>query len=71
MVRQTLLAMITTGVRSSWPGDTPITDLGAAGLKRPCVVRLKLVTVVNRLIAARIGYLTEVDRRAVATALSG
>jgi mRNA interferase MazF len=37
----TVLAMVTTKARPSWPGDTDISDYQLAGLKVPCIVRLK------------------------------
>ncbi len=61
----TLLAMITTASRSHWPSDHPIVDLAAAGLRVPCVVRLKLFTLENRLLDRLIGTLGPADREAV------
>lgn len=61
----TVLAMITTTPRSSWPGDVAIDHLEEAGLHRPCVVRLKLFTLDNRLILKRAGKLADTDRAAV------
>lgn len=68
---ETLLAMITTAAAGGRPGDTPLTDLAEAGLKTPCVVRLKLFTLDNRLIARRIGALSDVDRSAARIAVAG
>jgi mRNA interferase MazF len=65
----TILAMITTKSHFPWPGDTPIADLAAAGLHAPCIVRLKLFTLDNRLFIRRSGRLSEEDRKAVAEAL--
>ena len=48
-----------------WPGDTELADLRAAGLNTPCLVRLKLFTLDNRLLAKRIGRLGENDRATV------
>jgi hypothetical protein len=44
--------------------------LAAAGLKTPCVVRLNLFTLDNRLIARRIGALSDPDRSATRIALA-
>lgn len=63
-----LLAMITSS-RLPWPTDSPLTQLGSCGLSRPCVVRLKLFTLDNRLIIRRIGRLGEEDKNRVAGAL--
>lgn len=62
---QSLLAMITRAERSTWPGDLPIGDLAAAGLSGPCVVRLKLFTLVDTLISRRIGKLGQSDSSAL------
>ena len=72
---QTVLAMITTAAASSWTSDTPLTDLDSAGLHTPCVVRLKLFTLENRLLERRLSVLGQTDgaavRQAVRSALDG
>lgn len=62
---QTILAMITTTTHRPWPGDTAIEALGEAGLTMPCMVRLKIFTLDNRLIMKRISRLSPTDRRKV------
>lgn len=64
----TILAMITTKRQPAWPGDVMLEDRSSAGLPRQCLVRLKLFTLDNRLLADRLGRLGEVDRTAVAAA---
>ena len=59
----TVLAMITSAAQPSRPGDTPLTDYKTAGLHVPCVVRLKVFTLDNRLILRSIGHLTASDRK--------
>jgi mRNA interferase MazF len=64
----TVLAMITTAGHHqtrAWPGDVTLTDLSAAGLNSPCLVRLKLFTLDNRLIVKKIGRLAAADRQQV------
>lgn len=61
----TILSMITTQSHAPWPGDVVIEDLDAAGLPRPCLVRLKLFTLDNRLLLRRTGRLAKGDRKAV------
>jgi len=61
----TALAMITTRGHHPWPGDCEITDLEAAGLPLPCIVRLKLFTLDNRVILRRLGRLSQPDRAQV------
>lgn len=66
----TILAMITSSTHEPWPGDTRLTNLDAAGLRRPCIVRLKIFTLDNRFIARLIGLLATIDQDHVGTALS-
>ena len=63
-----LMAMITSSPLA-WPGDTPLKDLASAGLSAPCVARLKLFTLDNRLILRRIGQLSHEDKNGVMTEL--
>jgi mRNA-degrading endonuclease toxin of MazEF toxin-antitoxin module len=65
----TILAMITTTAHQPWPGDTPIVRLDEAGLNVSCLVRLKLFTLDNRLIARRIGRLSPLDQEKTAQQL--
>jgi mRNA interferase MazF len=65
----TVFAMVTSKGHSPWPGDTGIGDLVAAGLRVPCLVRMKLFTLDNRLILKRMGTLAAKDAKAVADAL--
>jgi mRNA interferase MazF len=65
----TFLAMITTKSHLPWPGDTTVEDLSTAGLHTPCIVRLKVFTLDNRLIMRRSGHLSEKDRKNVAKSL--
>ncbi len=60
-----VLAMITTTGHHPWPGDVSVADLKAAGLNAPCLVRLKLFTLDNRLIAKKIGRLSAADQQRV------
>ena len=62
----TVLAMITTKIDPSWPGDTPLKDPAAAGLPAASTVRLKLFTLDNRLIHKVVGALSSGDRKRIA-----
>ncbi len=64
-----VLAMITTGGRRRWPGDVELVDYRAAGLRRPCILRLKLFTLDRRLIVKTLGRLSAVDRQAARDSL--
>ena len=66
----TVLAMITSAVHAPWPGDTRLADLDSAGLRKPCLVRLKIFTLDNRLIERQIGQLARADRTSVSAALT-
>ena len=61
----TVLAMITTAGHHPWPGDVRLTDLPAAGLLAPCLVRLKTFTLDNRLLVKKIGRLAAADQQQV------
>ena len=58
----TLVGMITTAKASVWPSDHAITDLAAAGLSVPCIVRWRLATIPNTLIQRKLGRLAAIDR---------
>ncbi len=60
-----VLCMITTQAVPAWPADHRIGDLGQAGLPVPCIVRLKLFTLDNRLLERKLGRLANSDRTAV------
>ncbi len=63
-----LMTMITSS-HLLWPSDSPLTHLAVSGLAKPCVVRMKLFTLDNRLIIRRIGHLSDQDKTRVADAL--
>jgi mRNA interferase MazF len=65
----TVLAMITTSSNPAWPGDVAIERFEQSGLPRPCVVRLKVFTIDNRLVLRRAGRLAEEERRRVGRTL--
>ncbi len=65
----TVLAMITSKAHRPWPGDTELLDLPAAGLRVPCLVRLKLFTLDNRLLLDRLGSLGTADAERVSESL--
>lgn len=60
----TLVAMITTAKASEWPSDIVLTDLVAAGLNTPCILRWRLTTLPNDLILRALGRLSALDRLA-------
>ena len=63
------LAMITSAKNSAWPLDVDVTNLTAAGLPAPSVVRMKLFTLDHRLVLGKIGRLAASDEAAVTRAL--
>lgn len=60
--RSTLVAMITSSTRETWPSDVLIDDRQSAGIKVPCRVRWRMTTVPNDLILKSIGVLQGMDR---------
>ena len=64
-----VMAMITSQGNAPWPLDCSISELDAAGLPAPSVVRFKLFTLDHRLIRGTLGQLAEADRATVRGAL--
>ncbi|WP_075997028.1 hypothetical protein [Salaquimonas pukyongi] len=48
---------------SAWSSGVALTDLTSAGLKVPCLARLRLATIPNELIIRTIGELGGSDRK--------
>ena len=65
------VAMITSARHSAWPGDCVIDDLGAAGLTRGSMVRMRFATIAVQRIGKSHGRLTDADRSRVTHALRG
>jgi mRNA interferase MazF len=65
-----VLAMITSAANPPWPLDVALTDLEAAGLPRPSVVRMKLFTLDDRLVLRVAGRLAPADAEGVERALN-
>lgn len=59
---QTIVAMITTAKETAWPSDVAVSDLVQAGLRFPCVVRLRLRTLPNASILRGLGRLSAKDQ---------
>ncbi|MBI4756753.1 MAG: type II toxin-antitoxin system PemK/MazF family toxin [Betaproteobacteria bacterium] len=64
-----VMAMITSQGNAPWPLDCPITDLKAAGLPAPSMVRFKLFTLDHRLVRGALGALSPADEVQVRTNL--
>ena len=63
------LVMITSAENRGWPGDVGISDLRAAGLSAPSIVRPAKIATVDARDAQRLGTLPRGDREAVASGL--
>src|SRR5271167_3404635 len=63
------LVMITSAENRGWPGDVGISDLRAAGLPAPSIVRPAKIATVDARDAQRLGTSSIVDREAVAAGL--
>ena len=68
-VGQSVLAMITSAVNSSWPLDVDLTDLDSAGLPSASVVRMKLFTLDDQLVIRKAGALSKDDQQRVTNTL--
>ena len=62
-----VLCMITSASHSPWPGDTPLLSYASAGLNLPCLIRLKIFTLDNRVILKKVGSLSAADRKRCAS----
>lgn len=60
-MQKSIMAMITTATHQPWTLDVNISDLSAAGLNNPSIVRMKLFTLDHTLIARHIGHLSAKD----------
>jgi mRNA interferase MazF len=65
------LIMITSAENRGWPDDVRISDLRAAGLPAPSIVRPAKIATVDARDAKRLGALPVADREAVASRLRG
>jgi mRNA interferase MazF len=63
------VAMITSRENRGWPLDVEISDLPAAGLSHPSVVRMKLFTLDERFVLRKAGRLATTDQAAVRRSL--
>jgi mRNA interferase MazF len=63
------LVMITSAENRGWPDDVGISDLDAAGLPAPSIVRPAKIATVDARDAQRLGILSIVDRKPVASGL--
>ena len=63
------LVMITSAENRGWPDDVRISDLRAAGLPAPSIVRPAKIATVDARDAQRLGTLPDADREAVASRL--
>ena len=61
--------MVTSAANRDWPGDVAVSDLAAAGLPAPSVVRSAKIATIEARDAERIGQLPPEDRAHVTVAL--
>jgi len=64
-----LLMMITSAAHSSWHLDVKLDKWREAGLQKPCLARMKIFTLDNRLILGKVGQLLASDRKNLIAAL--
>lgn len=69
LLKKSVMAMITTATHSPWALDVAIADLKVTGLKAASIVRMKLFTLDDVLVAKKIGTLSPQDVVAVNQAL--
>jgi mRNA interferase MazF len=61
-IEHSVMAMITSSTQMPWPLDCAVTNLEAAGLPAPSLIRFKLFTLDHRLVRAKLGHLSDEDR---------
>jgi mRNA interferase MazF len=60
------LAMITSAANRGWPGDVPVSDLEAAGLPIPSIIRVAKIATIEARDAEKLGVAAQADRAGVA-----
>jgi mRNA interferase MazF len=65
------LLMITSAENRGWPGDVAVSDLRAAGLPVPSIVRPAKIAAIEARDAQRLGVLPPADRAAVISFMRG
>ncbi len=68
-IRLVWVLMITSARHAPWPQDVPITDLAAAGLSHPSLIRTAKIATIDLRFVTPIGHLSAPDRNAAATRL--
>lgn len=63
--------MVTSAANRGWPGDVAVSDLAAAGLPAPSVVRSAKIATIEAQDAEQIGQLPPEDRVLIAQVLRG
>ena len=61
--------MITSAIKRPWPGDVLVSDLAAAGLPRPCLIRPAKIAVVENVALEHWGHLADIDAAGLRHAL--
>jgi mRNA interferase MazF len=61
--------MVTSAANRGWPGDVTVSDIAAAGLPAPSVIRCAKIATIEGLDTERIGRLCGADAALVAAAM--
>jgi mRNA interferase MazF len=64
-----ILIMITSATHSHWVGDINIEHWQTAGLKKPCIARLKIFTLDSALVIGSVGYLIKPDQEQITVSI--
>ena len=67
--RSSVLLMLTSQRPPQWQRDVALEAWADAGLRKPCIARMKLFTLPNDLILDRVGTVHEADRKRISKAL--
>ena len=67
--RSSVLLVLTSDRPPQWQRDVALEGWAEAGLRKPCIARMKVFTLPNDLILDRVGTVQEVDRKRISKAL--
>lgn len=56
-----ICGMLTSVSKTKWPGDINLKDWSKAGLKKPCLFRMKIFTIDTNLVREMVGGLSKAD----------
>ena len=65
-----ICGMLTSGAGEDWAGDVSIKNWREAGLKKPCVFRLKVFTIESNLVREKVGKIHGKELQKIASTMN-